>query len=94
MNQKPVVVTTKHRGIFVGLMDVDTPVDAEIVKLDRCRNAISFKGTGVVGLANGPTGRVSGMSISANIRDVTAWFDCTEEGWAAWDAVNEKTGQG
>ena len=91
--KKPVVVTTKHRGIFVGLMDSNTPADAETVKLDRCRMAINFKNSGAVGLANGPTGRVSGMSASAVIKDVTAWFDCTEEGWAAWDDVNEKYGQ-
>ena len=84
---KPVIVTTKHRGIFAGLMDASTPDDAEIVTLERCRMAISFKGTGAVGLANGPTGRVSGMSPSAKIREITAIFDCSEEGWEKWDAA-------
>ena len=84
---KPVIVTTKYRGIFAGQMPVSTPDDAEIVTLKQCRMAISFKGTGAVGLANGPTGRVSGMSPSANIRDVTAIFDCSEEGWEKWNAA-------
>ena len=93
MSTTPVVVTTKHRGIFVGLMKSDTPFNADTVQLERCRMAVNFKKTGAIGLASGPTGRVSGMSMSANIKDVTAWFECTADGWAAWDAVDEKNGQ-
>lgn len=90
---RPVIVTTKHRGIFAGLLDNATPTEAEIVQLERCRMAVSFKGTGAVGLANGPTGRVSGMSPASTIRDVTAIFDMSDDGWSAWNAVDEKKGQ-
>ena len=89
----PVIVTTKHRGVFVGQIDEATPMDAEIVNLDRCRMAINFKSTGVLGLAHGPTGRVSGMAPSSTIRDVTAIFEVTEDGWKEWEAVDEKKGQ-
>ncbi len=88
---RPVIVTTKHRGIFCGLINNDVADDAQAVTLSRCRMAITFKNTGAVGLAQGPTGRVSGMSPSAQIRDITA--NCSEEGWSAWDAVDEKNGK-
>jgi uncharacterized protein YkvS len=88
---QPVIVTTKHRGIFCGQLEKR---DGDTVTIKRCRMAISFKGTGAVGLSNGPTGRVSGMSESAVINDVTAVFDCSDEGWQAWEAVDEKKGQG
>ena len=90
---QPVIVTTKHKGVFVGQMDAKTAFDAEIVHLKRCRMAITFKSTGVLGLAHGPTGRVSGMSPSSTIRDVTAIFGVTDDGWAAWEAVDEKKGK-
>ena len=93
MEQKAVIVTTKHRGIFCGLLNADTAAEAQTVTLNRCRMAVTFKNTGAVGLAQGPTGRVSGMAPSAEIRDITAIFDCSEEGWKAWDAVDEKKGK-
>jgi len=90
---RPVIVTTKHRGIFCGLLVPSDHSETDTVTLEQCRMAISFKGTGVIGLANGPTGRVSGMSPSAEIKDVTAIFDVSEDGWNAWSEVDPKSGK-
>ena len=85
--ERPVLICTKHRGVFFGYSADTTGND---VTLKRARMAIKF-GTqrGVMQLAEtGPTGN-SKVSARAdcNLRDVTAVFEVTEAAVKAWEAA-------
>lgn len=87
MKLKPYMVTTKHRGVFVGLLD-PADINNATLAMQEARMAIKF-GTshGVMQLADtGPT-EASIISSKADIpvlHDITAVFRVTDEAWAAW----------
>ncbi|XBQ15834.1 MAG: hypothetical protein ABL308_12855 [Oceanicaulis sp.] len=88
---KPVMVTTKHRGVFAGLVPDDADLAQPTLALKSARMAIKFGTTrGVQQLAeSGPTGN-SKISAPADIpvlHDVTAVFAVTEAAWAKWEAA-------
>jgi hypothetical protein len=82
-SNKPVLVTTSHRGVFFGYLNGD--ISKEKVSLDKARNVVSWDSEtrGVVGLASkGPTKgcRVGPPAGSdSTIFDITAVFACTDE---------------
>jgi hypothetical protein len=84
---RPVIVCTKHRGVFFGYAR-DTTGDR--IHLRSARMAIYF-GTqrGVMQLAE--TGPTSASKISARadieVRKVTAIFEVTEHATKAWEAA-------
>ena len=87
---KPVLVTTKHRGVFGGLVPAEQDMEARTIALKDARMAIRW-GTskGVFELAH--TGPTSSSKISAPadvpaLHDVTAIIDITEEAWTKWNA--------
>lgn len=85
---KPVLVTTKHRGVFGGLVPEDQDMGAETLALGEARMAIYWGTTnGVMQLADtGPTDK-SKLSAKADIpslRDITAIFNITEGAWSQW----------
>ncbi|MGL4297520.1 MAG: DUF6948 domain-containing protein [Candidatus Neomicrothrix subdominans] len=87
MTTTPVLVTTKHRGVFGGLLDNDVPRDATTLNLTDARMAIRFGTTkGVLELAH--TGPTSSSRISApadiTLQDVTMIADITPAAWAKW----------
>jgi len=84
----PVLVTTKHRGVFAGLVPPDHDMAARDFPLKSARMAIRFGTTrGVMQLAEtGPTdkSRISAAADVPMLHDVTAIFAITPEAWAKW----------
>lgn len=84
---RPVVVTTAHRGVFVGY--TTDPADAEIVRLERGRMIIYWSRStrGVVGLA--AQGPAAGSRVSPpatiSLRNITSVIEATEEAAKAWE---------
>ena len=85
--ERPVIVTTEHRGVFFGYA-TDTTGDRFALK--RARMAIYWGTTGgLMQLAEtGPT-QTSKISARADleIRKVTAVFEVTPEAAKAWEAA-------
>lgn len=85
--QRPVIVTTEHRGVFFGYAD-DT--SGTTIHLKRARMAIYF-GTerGFMQLAE--TGPTTKSKISAradiDVRKITAVVEVTEAAAKAWEDV-------
>lgn len=83
--ERPVIVTTEHRGVFFGYAD-DT--SGTTIHLKRARMAIRF-GTdrGFMQLAE--TGPTSQSKISAradiDVRKITAVVECSETATKAWE---------
>jgi hypothetical protein len=86
---RPVIVCTKHRGVFYG--HTAAPVGADPILLTGARMAIYWGTTrGVMELAHtGPTDK-SKISAPADIevREITAVFEVTPEAASKWEAVN------
>lgn len=85
---KPILVTTKHRGVFAGLIEDGADLTATTLALADARMAIYWGTTkGVMELAEtGPTDK-SKISAPADIpvlHDITAVFAITDEAWRAW----------
>lgn len=87
---KPILVTTKHRGVFAGLVPEDTDLSATTLSLKSARMAIRWGTTrGVMQLAE--TGPTSNSLISATadipvLHDVTGVFAITPKAWDKWVA--------
>lgn len=84
---RPVVVTTAHRGVFVGY--TTDPSDAAIVRLERGRMVIYWPSStrGLLGLAAKGPGAGSRVSPPATItlRDITSVIEATEAAAEAWE---------
>lgn len=85
---KPVLVTTKHRGVFGGLVPDDQDMTARTIAIKEARCAIKFGTTrGIAQLAEtGPTGqsRIGAPADLEAIHDVTAVWTITEAAWEKW----------
>lgn len=89
MEERYVVVTTKHRGVFGGFLSSE---DGDVVVLTNCRNCIYWTAdvNGFGGLA--VTGPLTGCKIGPTVpiiklRGVTAILDCekaAQKSWTAW----------
>ena len=86
--KKPVLVTTKHRGVFFGFVE---PKEAfkQSLTLHGVRNCIYWSKDvgGFLGLAStGPTDgcRIGKQAPSALLHGVTSVTDCTEAAVKAW----------
>ena len=88
----PVLITTKHRGVFFGYID-PAQRKAEHIDMTGVRNCIFWSASvgGFLGLAsNGPNkdcrigARVEGTFTA---RDVTSITDCTSAAVKAWEAA-------
>ena len=87
---RPVVVTTKHRGVFFGWA-ADTSGDT--ITLRRARNCIYWSSAvgGFMGLA--ATGPMQGSRVGARVeqmilRDITAVLEASDEATKMWEAAN------
>jgi len=85
--ERPVIVTTEHRGVFFGYAD-DTK--GPVIELKRARMAIRFGTTkGLMQLAE--TGPTPASKISARadmeVRKVTAVFEVSPEAAEKWEAA-------
>jgi hypothetical protein len=88
---KPILVTTKHRGVFGGLVPDDQDLAAPTMALKEARMAIRWGTTkGLMELCDtGPT-KSSKISAPADIpvlHDITAVFDISEKAWKAWTSA-------
>jgi len=88
---KPVLVTTKHRGVFAGLIDDNQDLTQTAFGLTDARMAIYWGTTkGVMELAEtGPT-KTSKISSPADIpmlHDITAVFIITAAAWEKWTSA-------
>jgi len=86
-NERPVLITTAHRGVFFGYA-TDTSGDTVKIKRGRCCVYWTAEVKGFVGLAaTGPiTGCRIGPPADMELRNVTAILECTEESAAAWES--------
>lgn len=82
----PVVVTTKHKGVFFGY---GTPSQEQTIRIERARMCVYWSADvqGVLGLA--ATGPSKGCKISPEIpaitlQDVTSVMEASKESAAAW----------
>ena len=86
--EKAVMVTTKHRGVFFGYA---TDTEGETIKLRSARMCIYWSANlrGVVGLAShGPDSNCKiSPPATVQLRDVTAVFDVTEAAVKLWEAA-------
>lgn len=84
--ERPVVVTTAHRGVFFGYA---TDIDGEIIELRAARNCISWSADirGFMGLAaSGPNKNCKvGPAANISLRNITSVMECTPEATTAWE---------
>ena len=84
--ERPVVVTTVHRGVFFGYA---TDTTGETIALNRSRLCLYWSADvkGFMGLAaNGPTkGCRIGPPADITLRNITAVIEVTSDAVAAWE---------
>lgn len=81
---KPVIVTTKHRGVFFGYVSQKQDCGVEIIRIENVRMVVSWTADvrGILGLAAvGPSNscRVGLRAPAVTLRDVTAVVEVSEE---------------
>lgn len=88
---KTVLVTTKHRGVFAGLVPDDQDMSLRSMPLSGARMAIRWGTTkGVMQLAEtGPTtnSTISAVADIPMLNDITAIFTITDAAWAKWQSA-------
>jgi hypothetical protein len=88
---KPILITTKHRGVFAGLVPDNQDMTARSMPLKSARMAIHWGTTkGVMQLAEtGPTSKskISATADAPMLNDITAIFAITDEAWAKWQSA-------
>jgi len=90
-NHTPVLITTKHRGVFAGLVPEGQDLTASTMALKAAKMAIRW-GTsrGLMQLCDtGPTpeSKISAPADIPVLHDITAVFHITPEAWAKWQAA-------
>lgn len=91
MERKPVVVTTKHRGVFFGYLTDGSKLPSEVT-LERARICVYWSSAlkGVLGLAStGPDSdcRVGVAVPTITLWDVTSVTECTPGASAKWEVA-------
>jgi hypothetical protein len=85
-NERAVVVTTSHRGVFFGYA---TKTDGPTITLRAARNCIYWPSSakGFIGLAvTGPLdGARIGPAADIELRDITSVVACTPAAVEAWE---------
>jgi hypothetical protein len=87
-SERPVVVTTAHRGVFFGYA---AKTDGETIELSRARLCVYWSSDvkGFMGLAaNGPTPSCRiGPPADIELRAITSVVTVTPEAAAKWEAA-------
>ena len=88
---KPVVVTTAHRGVFFGYIN-GQPTDAPTIRIERARMCVYWSADvkSVLGLAaSGPTKDCKiGPAVPAlTLREVTSVMEASAAAAEAWETV-------
>jgi hypothetical protein len=88
MNERAVLVTTAHRGVFFGYA---TDTSGLTVRLRAARSCICWpeENKGFLGLANmGPLeGSKVGPAADIELRDITCVAECTPEATGRWECA-------
>jgi len=89
MNERPVLVTTAHRGVFFGYTTEEgTP---KTMQLTRARNCLYWSADvkGFVGLAvTGPSASCRiGPAADIGLRDITSVTEVSGDAVAKWEAA-------
>jgi hypothetical protein len=86
--ERPVIVTTAHRGVFFGYADA---TDGEVVKLTRARLCLYWSRDvkGFMGLAaSGPSSACRiGPPADIALRAITAVLEVSADAAAKWEAA-------
>lgn len=89
MTDKPVLITTAHRGVFAGLIPSDQDLTAQSMPLRAAKMAIYWGTTkGLMELCDtGPTGssKISAPADIPMLHAITAIFDISPAAWAKWE---------
>ena len=85
--KRPVLVTTTHRGVFVG--ETSDPADAETIALTDARMVVHWSADchGMLGLAAHGATRSCRLSPAVDrivLRGITAVVDATADALASW----------
>ena len=87
-SERPVIVTTEHRGVFFGYAK---DIDGETIELKRARLCVYWSADvkGFMGLASsGPSaGCRIGPAADIVVRKITAVLSVTPEAVKAWEAA-------
>jgi hypothetical protein len=87
-NERAVLVTTTHRGVFFGYA---TETDGTSIKLRAARNCVywSSEVRGFLGLAaTGPTKSCKvGPAADIELRDITCVAECAPAATQAWESA-------
>jgi hypothetical protein len=86
--ERPVMVTTAHRGVFFGYA---TETDGPTITLTRARNCVYWSADvkGFLGLAaTGPSSTCRiGPATDITLRDITCVAEVTPKAVAKWEAA-------
>lgn len=87
--ERAVMVTTAHRGVFVGY--TTDAAEAEIITLTKARMVVHWDQSthGVLGIASRGVGKASRLSPAVDriaLRNITAVVDCTPEAEKSFSA--------
>ncbi len=89
MTDKPVLITTAHRGVFAGLIPDTQDLTAQSMPLKSAKMAIYWGTTkGVMQLCEtGPTAnsKISAKADIPMLHAITGVFDITPAAWAVWE---------
>lgn len=89
MTDKPVLITTAHRGVFAGLIPADQDLTAQSMPLKNAKMAIYWGTTkGLMQLCEtGPTtsSKISAKADIPMLHAITGVFDISPAAWAAWE---------
>ncbi len=87
-NERPVVVTTAHRGVFFGYA---SEIDGETIALKRARLCVYWTADlrGFMGLAaSGPSqGCKVGPAADITLRAITSVVECSPEAVEKWESA-------
>ena len=88
---KAILITTKHRGVFAGLVDDDQDMNARTMALKDARMAIRWRTSkGIAELAEKGPNEESLIGAKADIaalHDITAIWKISPEAWGKWCAT-------
>jgi hypothetical protein len=81
------MVTTKHRGVFAGLVPADQDRTAETIKLIDARMAIYWatsKGVHELAYVGPNADSIISSPADVTLHGITAVFEVTDAAWEAW----------
>lgn len=89
-SERPVVVTTAHRGVFVGYT-FEPSNEVKEIEILRARMVLYFapETRGVLGIASrgvAPGSRVTPAVAKLGLQNVTAVMDASDQAVKAWEA--------